>query len=184
MMGRLTPSARQTLAATMARVNRKRRPPSVMIPAAILSNKDNAAHPSRGEAAAICRQETNFWDGPSRASGRHSGLVVGHALLVEELGQLTLLEHLADDVAATHELALDVELRDRRPLREAFDALADAHVLEHVDVLVVDTHMTQDLSDLCREPALGKILVPLHEKDHVVAGDGLADPVLDGLLAH
>ena len=30
---------RQTLAATMARVNKKRRPPSVMIPAAILSNK-------------------------------------------------------------------------------------------------------------------------------------------------
>jgi hypothetical protein len=33
MIGMLTPSARQTLAATMARLNKKRRPPSVMIPA-------------------------------------------------------------------------------------------------------------------------------------------------------
>src|ERR1051326_3963005 len=124
---------------------------------------------------------SELWGWPPRASGRHPGLVVGNALLVEKLGQLALLEHLADDVAAAHELALDVELRDRRPLREALDALADAHVVEHIDVLVVDAHVTQDLGDLSGEPALGKILVPLHEKDHVVASDGLADPVLDGL---
>src|SRR6185369_17946867 len=89
--------------------------------------------------------------GPQPASGRHLGLVVGDTLVVEELAELTLLEHLADDVATAHELALDVELRDRRPLREALDALTDAHVLEHIDVLVVDAHVTQDLGDLCRE---------------------------------
>src|ERR1700730_72648 len=97
-------------------------------------------------------------EGPARASGRHSGLVVGDTLFVEELGKLTLLEHLADDVAPAHELALDVELRDRRPLREALDALTDAHVLEHVDVLVVDAHVAQDLYDLRGEAALGKVL--------------------------
>ena len=37
-------------------------------------------------------------------------------LSVKKLLQLTGLEHLADDVAATDKLALDVELRDGRPV--------------------------------------------------------------------
>ena len=69
-------------------------------------------------------------------------------------------------------------------LREALDALANAHVLEHVDVLVVDAQVAQDLRHLRREPALREILGPLHEQHDVVAGDRLADPVVDGLLAH
>src|SRR5262249_15211896 len=53
MMGKLTPSASETLAATMARVSRKRRPPSVMVPA--LSPTRCSAHPSRRQAAPICQ---------------------------------------------------------------------------------------------------------------------------------
>ena len=68
------------------------------------------------EAAAICRREANFGRRAVAASGRHLGLVVGDALVVEQLLQLALLEHLADDVAAADELALDVELRDGRPV--------------------------------------------------------------------
>mgnify|MGYP003693735643 CR=1 FL=1 len=41
----------------------------------------------------------------------------GDALVGEQLLQFTGLEHLADDVAAADELALDVELRDGRPVR-------------------------------------------------------------------
>src|SRR5262249_3642200 len=37
---------------------------------------------------------------------------------------------------------------------------------------------------LGRETALRHGLGALHEQDHVVTGDGLADPVVDGLLAH
>src|SRR5205814_7642144 len=46
-----------------------------------------------------------------------------HALFLEHLLQLTGLEHLADDVAAADELAVDVKLGDRRPVRELLDAL-------------------------------------------------------------
>ncbi len=47
-----------------------------------------------------------------------------HALFLEEGLQFAGLEHLADDVAAADELALDVELRDRRPVGIVLDALA------------------------------------------------------------
>ena len=67
---------------------------------------------------------------------------------------------------------------------KALDALADAHVLQHVHVLVVDAEVAEDLRDLGGESALREILRPLHEQDDVVAGDRLADPVVDGLLAH
>src|SRR5690606_1448345 len=69
---------------------------------------------------------------PARAAaGRASG---GGAHLdaagLQQLLQLAGLEHLADDVAAADELALNVELGDRRPAREVLDALAQAGILE------------------------------------------------------
>src|SRR5690606_582028 len=51
---------------------------------------------------------------PSRCRLRGPGL---DALVLEEVLQLARLEHLADDVAAADELALDVELRNGRPAR-------------------------------------------------------------------
>ena len=51
-------------------------------------------------------------------------LAVCDALLRQQRLQFAGLEHLHDDVAAADELALDVELRDGRPLRELLDALA------------------------------------------------------------
>ena len=51
---------------------------------------------------------------PSSGRGRR---VDGDALVGEQLLQFTGLEHLADDVAAADELALDVELRNGRPVR-------------------------------------------------------------------
>jgi hypothetical protein len=57
-------------------------------------------------------------------------------------------------------------------------------MVEHVDVLVVDPELLQDLGNLVREPTLGGVLCALHEKNHVVAGDQRTNPVVIGLLAH
>ena len=48
---------------------------------------------------------------------------VRDALVVDELVQFALLEHLAHDVAAADELALDVELRHGRPVGIGLDAV-------------------------------------------------------------
>src|SRR5690606_20387261 len=70
------------------------------------------------------------------------------ALLGQHLLQFAGLEHLTNDVTAAHELTLNVELRDRRPFAERLDSLADAHVLEHINVLILDTEVLKDLCDL------------------------------------
>src|SRR6266705_2827161 len=69
----------------------------------------------------------------------------GHALVLEQALQLAGLEHLADDVAAADELALDVELRDGRPAREFLDALPQLVVLEHVEALIGHAEIVEDL---------------------------------------
>jgi hypothetical protein len=51
------------------------------------------------------------------------------AFLRQEFLQLAGLKHLAHDVAAADELALDVELGDGRPGGEVLDALAQARVV-------------------------------------------------------
>src|SRR6266576_6351169 len=67
------------------------------------------------------------------------------ALFLHQRLQFTGLEHLAHDVAAADELALDVELRDGRPVRIALDAVPQFLVLEHVEAFVGHTEMVEDL---------------------------------------
>src|ERR1700674_47416 len=55
---------------------------------------------------------------------RLRALAHGDAFVLEHGRELPSLEHLADDVAAADELALDVELRDRRPVGVGLDAVA------------------------------------------------------------
>ncbi len=55
---------------------------------------------------------------PARQLGHVSGRD-GDALLGEQLLQFAGLEHLADDVAAADELALHIELRNGRPVRDS-----------------------------------------------------------------
>ena len=96
-----------------------------------------------------------------RGSGRQLGAVVGDALRSSSCCSSPASEHLADDVAAADELALDVELRDGRPVGEALDALADAHVLEHVDVRVVDAEVRRGSARPGMEkPHCGIVFVP------------------------
>src|SRR5687768_6515601 len=68
--------------------------------------------------------------------------------LPQHLLQLTLLEHLGDDVAAADELAVDEELRDRRPVRPLRQHLAQARVREDVPGAVVHAGVVQDLDHL------------------------------------
>ena len=63
------------------------------------------------------------------------------------------LEHLADDVAAADELALDVELRDGRPVGIGLDAVAQVVGLQHVEALIGHAEVIEDLHDLGGEPA-------------------------------
>src|SRR5262245_17196805 len=72
-----------------------------------------------------CRACSPLTDRPARAS-RVRGLGLD-ALGFKKLLQLALLVHFAHDVAAAHELALDVKLWNGRPIGEGLDTLAQAH---------------------------------------------------------
>src|SRR5690606_40792222 len=94
----------------------------------------------------------------------------------EERLELAVLVHLADDVTATDELAADVELRDGRPARILFDALADLGIGEDVHRFERGAAPLEDLDDRGREATLGEVLGPLHEEEDGVSVDERRDP--------
>src|SRR4030095_1538942 len=118
---------------------------------------------------------------PSTSSG---GVRDRDALFLEELLELAGLEHPADDVAAAHELALHVELRDGRPLAEFLDALAQLRVDQDVDAMELHAELAQALDDGGREAALREHRSALHEQQHVVLGDLVTDAIKNLRLAH
>ena len=93
-----------------------------------------------------------------RAAAASERCTVGNLALrrlqAELLVQLAGGVELGDDVAAADELALQVELRDRRPRRVFLDAVADVGIGEHVDRRVVLHQAVEDLHDLAGEAAL------------------------------
>src|SRR5574337_2037522 len=98
----------------------------------------------------------------------------------EQLLQFARLVHLHHDVRAADELALDVQLRDRRPVGVILDALADLLVLEDVDRLQVgDPAGLQHLDRAAREPAHRVLGGALHEKHDAFALDELVDALPD-----
>ena len=103
-----------------------------------------------------------------------------HALFFEDLLQFAGLEHLADDVAAADELALNVKLRDRRPVRKFLDALAHRRVGEDVDAFELDAEMAEDLDHGRRETALRENRRAFHEEYDRRLADLLADAILQG----
>src|SRR3954465_5951863 len=110
-----------------------------------------------------------------------------NALVGKQLLQFAGLEHLADDVAAADELALDVELRNRRPVRIGLDAVAQLGRFKHVEALVADPDVVEDLHHLAGKTALRKLRRSLHEQHDVLrlhfVVDELLDVHLDFLLA-
>src|SRR5215472_8937001 len=106
------------------------------------------------------------------------------ALVLEQGLQFAGLEHLADDVAAADEFALDVELRNGRPVRVRLDALAQVVVLEHVEPFVGHAEMIEDLHDLPGEAAHRELRRALHEQHHLVRLDLIIDELVDGHYGH
>ena len=64
---------------------------------------------------------------------RHAGLLDLHA---DEQLQLSGRIHLADDIAASDELPVDVELRNRRPLGENLDPIPDLGGTKRIDSFI------------------------------------------------
>src|SRR5437762_2817837 len=89
----------------------------------------------------------------SAKSGR-GAFLHGKALFLHQALQLARLEHLANDVAAADELALDVELRNGRPVGIGLDAVAQVVGLQDVQPFVRHADVVEDLNDLSGEPAL------------------------------
>ena len=83
-------------------------------------------------------------------------------------GQLAGLVHLQDDVAATHQLAVDEELRDRRPVRDRRELLADPRVGEDVERGVLDLERVERGGRAHREAAGRLVGGALHEEHHGV----------------
>ncbi len=78
----------------------------------------------------------------------------------QRLLQLAGFEHLLHDVAAAHEFAIHVQLRDRRPARELLDALSHVGIREHVEGLVGAGKTIEHAHHTRRETALGLLPVP------------------------
>jgi len=99
---------------------------------------------------------------------RRRGVAQLDAELLRQLaGSLELL----DDVAASDEFALDVELRDRGPGGVLLDPLAQVRIREHVEGLIRRQEAVEDPHDRRGESALGRLAIALHEEQHVVGLD-------------
>src|SRR5262249_19052287 len=116
--------------------------------------------------------------GPGRRdrSGRHSGSL--HAACRQQLSEFAGFEHLADDIATADELAFDIELRNRWPVGECLDSMAERRIAEHVDTLELDAQMAQHLDHGTGKIALREDLCTFHEQHDIM----LADLALDALL--
>src|SRR5712672_655995 len=96
------------------------------------------------------------------------GLKDGKSFFDEKLLQLTGLEHFAHDVASADEFALDVELRDRGPVGVDLDAIPQFGRVVHIERLVSDPDVFENLDQLTRKSALRKLRRAFHEEHDVV----------------
>src|SRR6266849_1428429 len=124
----------------------------------------------RGEAFSPLRRADYF-------VGRNSDSVAGrraHRRLYDRL-QFAALVKLADNVAAAHELAVDIDLRNRRPIAVDFHTLTNFLVGEHVNGFVRSAQFLEDLDGRRRKAAHREIAVALHENDDLVVLDRRLD---------
>src|SRR5262249_1502183 len=106
-------------------------------------------------------------------------LANGDAFVGEQLLQFARLEHLADDVATADELALDVELRNGRPVREGLDAVAELIGVENVEALVGHANVIENLHHLGGKSAHWELRRSFHEQHDVVRLHFIFDELLD-----
>lgn len=76
-------------------------------------------------------------------------------LLGDERSKLALFVKLFDNVEATDELAIDIELRVGRPVTELFQSLSHFIVTEDIKGAEADLFLVEDLHDLLAEAASG-----------------------------
>ena len=76
---------------------------------------------------------------------------------LEHARELAALVHLGDDVAAADELAADIELRVRLPVRVLLEALTNVAVGQDVEGVELDALFLEDLDDGVREAAGGEL---------------------------
>src|SRR5258708_17435631 len=79
--------------------------------------------------------------------------------------QLASLMQLANDIASADELAVNIYLRDRRPIAVALDPITQFGIAQNVGGLVGHAQLLEDRDLLSRESALRKTSVALPE-DH------------------
>src|SRR5208283_3541564 len=84
---------------------------------------------------------------------------------------------LAHNIASTNEFAVDIDLRDRWPIAESLDLLAQLRVAQHVDRTVRRANLFKDLHSGRGKAALREIPVALHEDADLVAGYGGLNPL-------
>src|SRR5579863_8032237 len=117
------------------------------------------------------RAITHSRGGPrGKASGR-DGAGFGQQLL-----QFAALVHLDGDVAAADELAVDIELRESRPIGIGLQRLAHFRILENIHVRKLRLASAQSTDGLRRESALRKIGGALHVQDHRRGRELALDP--------
>src|SRR5436853_1780037 len=99
--------------------------------------------------------------------------------LLEQFLQFAALKHFGHDVGAADELAVDIQLRNRRPIRVLLDALAYLLVLQNINGdQILHAARFQYLDRATRKATLGELLSALHEENDLVARDGLFDELL------
>src|SRR5207245_1088203 len=94
------------------------------------------------------------------------------------------LVHLEHDVAAADQLAVDEQLGDRRPVREARQLLADPRVGQDVERGVANAERVQRRRGAHREAARGLVRRALHEQHDRVLVDRLLDEGADLVVGH
>src|SRR5258707_11362018 len=103
----------------------------------------------------------------------------GKSFFDKKLLKLTGLEHFAHDVASADEFALDVELWDRGPVGVDLDAIPQFGRVVHVERLVSDPDIFENLDHLARKSTLWKLRRAFHEEQDVVRPYLVLDELFD-----
>src|SRR5690242_10098123 len=111
-------------------------------------------------------------------------LAVLRRLDAERLLQLAGLVHLHDDVAAADELAVDEQLRDRRPVGKCRELLPNPRIREDVHRGKGLPKRLQSGDRPCRETTGRLVGVALHEENHWVLVDCALNRVAHRVIAH
>ena len=91
--------------------------------------------------------------------------------------------HLFDNVASSHKVALDVQLRDCGPVGVLLDPLTHGLVSEDVDILVfLDAVELEDLHNVVAETTPWHFSGTFHEENCIISSDPLCELLVQFLF--